>query len=38
MNRLQRIILLLWAVVLGIIAMFVVAAGLLLGMRKDAGR
>jgi hypothetical protein len=36
MNKLQRIIVLLWAVVLGIIAMLVVAAGLLLGTRKGA--
>jgi hypothetical protein len=38
MNKLQRIIILLWAVVLGTIAMSVVAAGLLLGTRKWAGR
>jgi hypothetical protein len=34
MNKLQRIIVLLWAVALGAIAMSVVAAGLLLGTRK----
>ena len=38
LNKLQRIIILLWAVVLGTIAMSVVAAGLLLGTRKGAGR
>jgi hypothetical protein len=38
MNKLQRVIILLWAVVLGTIAMSVVAAGLLLGTRKGAGR
>jgi hypothetical protein len=38
MNKLQRIIILLWAVMLGTIAMSVVAAGLLLGTRKGAGR
>jgi len=38
MNKLQRIIPLLWAVALGAIAMLVVAAGLLLGTRKGAGR
>ena len=38
MNKLQRIIVLLWAVALGAIAMSVVAAGLLLGTRKGAGR
>jgi len=37
-NKLQRIIILLWAVALGAIAMSVVAAGLLLGTRKGAGR
>jgi hypothetical protein len=38
MKNLQRIIILLWAVALGAIAMSVVAAGLLLGTRKGAGR
>jgi hypothetical protein len=38
MNKLQRIIVLFWAVALGAIAMSVVAAGLLLGTRKGAGR
>jgi hypothetical protein len=38
MNKLQRIIALLWAVALGAIAMFVGAPGLLLGTRKGAGR
>jgi hypothetical protein len=38
MNKLQRIIALLWAVALMAIAMLVVAAGLLLGTRKGAGR
>jgi hypothetical protein len=38
MKKLQRIIILVWAVVLGAIAMSVVAAGLLLGTRKGAGR
>jgi hypothetical protein len=38
MNKLQRIIALLWAVALGAIAMSVVAAGLLLSTRKGGGR
>jgi hypothetical protein len=38
MNKLQRIIALLWTVALMAIAMLVVAAGLLLGTRKGAGR
>jgi hypothetical protein len=38
MNKLQRIIVLLWTVVLGTIAMSVVAAGLLLGTRKGVDR
>lgn len=38
MNKLQRIIILLWAVAIGAIGMSVVAAGLLLGTRKGAGR
>jgi hypothetical protein len=38
MNKLQRIIILLWAVVLGTIARSVVAAGLLLGAREGADR
>jgi hypothetical protein len=38
MNKLRRIIVLLWAVALVAMAMLVVAAGLLLGTRKGAGR
>ena len=38
MNKLQRIIALLWAAALGAIAMLVVAAGVLLGTRKGARR
>jgi hypothetical protein len=38
MNKLRRIIVLLWAVALAAMAMLVVAAGLLLGTRKGAGR
>ena len=38
MKKLQRMIILLLAVALGAIAMSVVAAGLLLGTRKGAGR
>jgi hypothetical protein len=36
-DKLQRIIALLWAVALAAIAMLVVAAGLLLGTRKGDG-
>jgi hypothetical protein len=38
MNKLQRIIVLLWAGALMAIAMLVVSAGLLLATRKGAGR
>jgi len=38
MNKLQRIIVLLWAFALAAIAMSVVTAGLLLGTRKGGAR